>query len=370
MTDNITPEFLAKMHAALRGVKVNVSQRYVEKKKLNIAGSSAASTTPGAGSNPVTVGAAAAPKSVDAPLADSVAQTTAEAAADMADAQKAEAPKSEAPKADAPAAEGGDKGDNNYLMDEVLASEIHEVESSILHPLLDKAAPPPIEDGVFEINDTQGKLIQRTPYVKGKIHGEVQFFDAQGNMIQTYQCVGGIKQGPMRYFDVVGVLTHEVPYAKDKREGMGTFYVNGVKTAEITFHQDNMEGPAIYYAPEGYVSAAVLYHDNALQGEMRCFDAQQRLVKSFAYLKGQLNGESVTYYPGGSKVFERMYYLQNMPVDKQVQFYEDGSILSLREYDKGKLVKEKYYDTKGKEISKPEGEKIINLFPNIPGWKK
>jgi antitoxin component YwqK of YwqJK toxin-antitoxin module len=87
------------------------------------------------------------------------------------------------------------------------------------------------------------------------------------------------------------------------------------------------------------------------------------------YLKGQLNGESVTYYPGGVKVFERITYLQNVPTGKHVQFYEDGSVLCFREYEKGKVVKEKFYDTKGREVKKEQGKKITNLFPNIPGWK-
>lgn len=368
MTENITPEFLAKMHAALRGGKYNTAPKHLHKKKPSLAnpsiGSFLASPPPPLPGGPASGGVTAAAKPIDTPLADSVAQTTAEAAADMADASKAQAaPAKESKAEDA-------KGTSDDLMHTVLEAEIEEVESSLLNPLLTKVAPPPIENGMLEIKDTQDKIIQRTPYVDGKIKGEVQFFDAQGTMIQTYQCVDGIKQGSMRFFDALGVLTHEVPYVNDKREGMGTFYVNGIKTAEITFHEDNMEGPAIYYASDGYVSAAALYHNNFLHGEMRCFDAQQRLVKSFAYVKGQLSGESVTYYPGGTKVFERMTYAENVPVDKQVQFYEDGGVLSIRDYDKGKLVKEKFYNTKGKEISKAEGEKITNLFPHIPNWKK
>lgn len=357
MTDNITPEFLAKMHAALRGSKYGDPAKHGVKKKPVLATSSMASASP--------VGANSASGKLDGALAESVAQTTAGTAANMADG-----PKPEAPKAEAKPAEGGDKGSHNTLLDEVMASEIHEVENAILNPLLDKAAPPPIEDGIFEIKDTHGQLIQRTPYVKGKIKGEVQFFDPQGNLIQTQYCVDGIKQGPMRYFDTQGSMTCEIPYVKDKQEGMGTFYVNGTKVAELTFHEDKMEGPAIYYASEGYVSTAALYHDSALQGEMRCFDAQQCLIKSCHYVKGKLSGKSLLYYPGGAKIFECMEYADNVPVGKCVRFYEDGTVMSIREYDKGQLMKEKFYTPKGKEIKKEQGEKITNLFPDIPGWKR
>jgi antitoxin component YwqK of YwqJK toxin-antitoxin module len=358
MTENITPEFLAKMHAALRGAKHNVDSKHPHKKKPFLANSSIGGSLV---SSPASSAAPAA-KSVDMPLAGSVAQTTAEAAVDMADS-KVEASKPQEKK------EEGGEGFGEKVMEDVLENKIEQAENSLLDPFLAKEPPPPIENGIFEIKDTKDQIIQRTPYKNGKIHGEVQLFDAEGHKAQTYQCVGGVKQGPMHFFDASGALTHDVPYAKDHREGMATFYVNGAKAAEITFHEDRMEGPAIYYASEGYVSTAALYHDNALQGEMRCFDSQQRLVKTMCYLKGQLNGESVTYYPGGAKVFERMNYLQNVPTGKQIQFYEDGTVLSFREYDKGKLVKEKFYDTKGKEVPKKQGGKITNLFPNIPGWK-
>ena len=354
MAENITPEFLAKMHAALRGTKmVDVLKVdiYPEKKKPHA--SNVIKTVPAATS------IEQPSKPLDIPLADSVAQTTAETAADISVVKSQD--KGEP-------AEGTDSEQDSPLMNEVLAAELHEVESALLHPLLNKATPP-IEDGIFEVHDTHGQLIQRTPYVKGKIQGEVQLFDVKGNMIQTYECVDSIKQGMMRFFDESGVLTHEVPYENDKREGVGTFYVSGAKTAEISFHHDTMEGPARYYSTEGYVSAAALYHKNLLQGEMQCFDAQERLVKTLSYLKGKLNGESVTYYPGGAKVFERTHYLENVPVGKQIQFYEDGSVMSLKEYEKGKVVKEKSYDTKGHEILNPKGDKISSLLSPLTNKK-
>ena len=321
MAENITPEFLAKMHAALRGTKYNDTSKHPYKKKPALGNPSLGSAL---GSSP-----ASTPKSLDSSLADSVAQTT----ADMADS-KTETPKTQDKK------DKEEEGLGENLIEDVLENKIEEAENSILDPFLATDPPPPIENGLFEVKDSKGQIIQRKPYKNGKIHGEVQLFDAQGRKIQTYQCVEGVKQGAMHFFDGNGNLTNDVPYAKDKREGMATFYVNGTKAAEITFHEDKMEGPAIYYAPEGYVSTAALYHDNALQGEMRCFDSQQRLIKTMCYLKGQLNGESVTYYPGGVKIFERITYLQNIPTGKQVQFYEDGSVLCFREYEMGKVVKQ------------------------------
>lgn len=297
----ITPELLAKIHAATRSHKNSI----LKVPSLNEAGSNI--------------------------IVDAAIDTEANSSNSIVDGA---------------ASEISDMDSKHTIAEEVL--EDINVEEFL------ESSKPPIENGIYEVKNDLGKTVQKLCYEHGKLNGEGQVFDENGNPIQTVSYVNGKKEGPLKIYGSQGQLLSIIPYQNDQRSGTGVFYVLGAKTAEMSFQHDALEGPSVFYHSNGSIAAVLNYKNNMLQGRMECFDMQQCLVRSSFYKGGKLQGESITYYPGGIKIFEKGLFDQDKPIGKHWKFYEDQHVQSLQEYDQGKLVKDQYYDPQGNIIEKPK----------------
>jgi len=52
-----------------------------------------------------------------------------------------------------------------------------------------------VKDGIETLYDAQGRVLRKTPYVRGKKHGTVKVFYPNGDILATIQYVNGVRNG-------------------------------------------------------------------------------------------------------------------------------------------------------------------------------
>ncbi|MEI8321412.1 MAG: hypothetical protein WCG05_05365 [Alphaproteobacteria bacterium] len=243
------------------------------------------------------------------------------------------------------------------------ASTDLEAEASVPPTVTDQYSLPP-QDGIQEIKDKNGNVIQRIPYAGGKVSGVREIYSpTTQKLIQTTTYTEGIIDGKMQGFDADENLIQDMMYVQGQKQGLSTFYAKGVKIADINFVDDLMSGIATYYSPLGYVSMIASYTNNKLDGPYTLFNDKKDIIKKCTYVAGNLEGLSQTFYPSGA-LLEETVYANNLPQIKTTQYYESQKIRMIRTFDEdGKLIQEEIFQEDGALKSKKE----VSQDPLIDG---
>jgi hypothetical protein len=89
------------------------------------------------------------------------------------------------------------------------------------------------------------------------------------------------------------------------------------------------------YFPRRKVIAT--YVDNQPQGEVKCFDAQGRLICTEPYERGVLHGKRICYYPSGKK-FSEATFTNGQAHGTNSTWFENGKVAGTVEFVKGQIT--------------------------------
>lgn len=127
-----------------------------------------------------------------------------------------------------------------------------------------------------------------------------------------------------------------------------TFEIADGDTINFTGSDDKKQGFWRYYWPNGDLKYEVFYENNEKEGlEIRYYDGQDCIEFSNTYVKGMLDGPSVTFHPNCSTKCEELYR------GGKKQGYErcydqSGFIQTEANFDKGELIGTySHFDKKG-----------------------
>lgn len=238
-------------------------------------------------------------------------------------------------------------------------AQLKEKEKAASVPTPPAETPSPAAESatteIKEIKDVQGRLSQRIPFKEGKIHGTMEIYNPETQALtHKMPYAEGKLEGLFIAYDETQKPSQEIPYVQGQKKGLACFYRHGSKTSEISYENDKMNGPATFYGPNEMVQARAYYKDNHLEGPFQSFDGKKNIVRDCTYVGGLLTGPCKTFYPSG-KVFEEAVYKENKVQGAQTQYLEDGTILRrVTHNDKGQPIKEETFSSKGEKLTEKE----------------
>jgi len=147
----------------------------------------------------------------------------------------------------------------------------------------------------------------------------------QGKWIKTYQ------NGNTRY---------EGQFRNDKPYGTFTFYYEaGAVKAVNRFSDDGLIAEAQTFHPNGKLMAEGNYLNQKKHGLWKYYsDLDEKLVAQEKYSKGELDGESINYYPETGNSLEIVFYTKGELDGPYKKYFPDGQTLMTEGFYKNGLL--------------------------------
>lgn len=122
------------------------------------------------------------------------------------------------------------------------------------------------------------------------------------------------------------------------------------------------DGSSHAFYEDGSLQAVIAYKKGMLDGESLYYSPAGVLVKKVEYEKNEKVGPSLAYHDNGV-LSEELCYAHNCLDGKQKRFHPDGTLLSVEEYDRGRLMEGSYFFPHAELASKiVGGEGIFSCF--------
>jgi hypothetical protein len=105
-------------------------------------------------------------------------------------------------------------------------------------------------DGEWITYTPKGKIIRKINYIKGKLHGNSQFFYASGKLKLTASFIDGKKDGSWKYYTEKGKVYIDGEYSKDKPINIWT--IKDLKGSQILVQYDFSKSTYLKNEPLAY----------------------------------------------------------------------------------------------------------------------
>ncbi len=170
-------------------------------------------------------------------------------------------------------------------------------------------------EGVANAWDDEGNLRASISYVKGKLDGRAESYHANGKIWKSQSLSKGRLEGKSKIYRSNGELLSEQSYKEGVLHGPSQrFWEKGAAAAKEEYHQGKLIS-GVYFSPKGKVLSQVtegsgyravfrktsLYRleevqEGSIQGSVREFSKEHKLVKKFFTRGGLKHGQEVYYY--------------------------------------------------------------------------
>ncbi len=217
-------------------------------------------------------------------------------------------------------------------------------------------------EGVSEYYHTNGKVWKLSPYLHGQLHGTQKIFLNDSTLFQTTDYTEGRKNGTsVRYWDLAHIAYHE-KYSEGKLLEASYYDAYGKSVAEI---RDGSGQKAIFN--KNFLDRLETYAKGVQEGAVKVFDEKGALLRTYAIVDGEKQGEELDYYPETGKPKLQLSWndgvlqgtvkswyengqlesqremSQNKKCGLLTAWYENGALMLVEEYDQDNLVKGEYY---------------------------
>lgn len=141
-----------------------------------------------------------------------------------------------------------------------------------------------------------------------------------------------VLQGESKLFDQSGAISVEEYYVNGMKEGICKYYQAGILSTSTMYHKDKVHGPYSTYNNSILLRQGILYAEIEIDGKL-AFNIH--------------DGTKTEYYNNGiTRSIE--HYVMGKKVGVWEQFYEDGKLKELKEFDNNlQIGKSVYWDHKG-----------------------
>lgn len=208
--------------------------------------------------------------------------------------------------------------------------------------------------------------------------GEVTLYFVEGGKRQHFFLKDDEIEGIAEVFDRCGNLIDKLSYSKGLREGSGgSFYSSGKKQLTYAYKAGKRHGEFVEYYENGVVHETYQYTEGELEGEYYEYYADGKLKTKGSYKNGDVDGEWKHYYSTGAiektgfykaglAIGEWQFYTPQNVISEKRNFnaqgnwhgestvYHLGAVYYVRTFKNDLLIKLAYYDKNGKIVSKVE----------------
>lgn len=264
-------------------------------------------------------------------------------------------------------------------------------------------------DGLSQAWDEEGNLLAEIPYSKGQLEGMANYFHpnkavwkkipyhknfpdgcteiflSDGKLLQKTHFSQGILHGESLRYWMPDVLASR-EFFKEGKLASGQYYdIHGGKMAEI----EGGTGTRAVFSKD-YIMEYHEYRDGELHGKVRVYSKEGQLIRDYHVKKGKrdgvetfyfetispgqpklalewrenkIQGSVKTWYPNGTQESQREFS-RNQKNGLAMAWYQDGNIMLIEEYKNDKLVKGEYF-AKGekKSVSKiTKGNGVAHIY--------
>lgn len=246
-------------------------------------------------------------------------------------------------------------------------------------------------DGISKAWDEQGKLQAEILYCKGELEGMSTYYHANGTVWKRLPFHKNLLSGIMEIFLEDGQLMQTSEYTVGQRTGVSIRYWPDKSIASNEIYKEGLLVTAQYFDTSGQMVAEVEegegyraifgkdfaaeiqeIHGGILEGEVRLFDKNGKLLRYYSIHNNLKHGEyveywdkktlsdkavpklAITYYEGKIQGHVRTWYDNGIQESQKemstnaknglsTAWYRDGSLMMIEEYDHDKLKRGEYY---------------------------
>lgn len=190
-------------------------------------------------------------------------------------------------------------------------------------------------------------------------------YEETGNtaLVQTFE--NGKQNGPFEVHYLDGKLQIKGNYKDDKKDGVWEYYrEDGTLEGKVTYKNDEANGKYESYFENG----KTLYSDGTYvngkkNGIEKEYYMSEKLQSATTY-KNDTPEETIMYYPSG-----KIYMKRNYNKTHEITYYYENGQFFLSGYVKNNTAygEWKYYDKKGKLVTKGEYNQISKTFETVFG---
>jgi len=212
-----------------------------------------------------------------------------------------------------------------------------------------------------------GEIKKIVPYLQGVIHGKVKEYDMYGNLAAEIEYQLGEKHGLVSFLGSDTIPAYEEEYVKGKLKrgvykdptgavasrvedgsGIQTFYENGHLRKKLSISNGEQAGEMWLYNEEGVLESSFSLKNGEKHGLETLYFLDETPKLAMNWHNGEVAGQVKTWYRSGLVKSETDMH-DNTKHGMGIAWYEDGSLMLVEEYEKGKLVSGKYFK-KGEEM--------------------
>ena len=188
-------------------------------------------------------------------------------------------------------------------------------------------------------------------------------YEETGNtaLVQTFE--NGKQNGPFEVHYLDGKLQIKGNYKDDKKDGVWEYYrEDGTLEGKVTYKNDEANGKYEAYFENG----KTLYSDGTyVNGKKNGIEKEYYMsgkLQSATTYKNDTPEETIMYYPSG-----KIYMKRNYNKTHEITYYYENGQFFLSGYVKNNTAygEWKYYDKKGKLVTKGEYNQISKTFETV-----
>ncbi len=139
-----------------------------------------------------------------------------------------------------------------------------------------------------------------------------------------------------------GQLVEEGEYVNNKKNGVWTkYYPNGKKKQELTFVNNIANGYAKIYYKSGQVQEEGMWHQNKWSGHYKFYNENGNLKYDWNYNSSGKREGPQRYFHDNGVIMYAGDWKNGAESGELVEYYEDGSVMTRRYFNNGKIEEEK-----------------------------
>jgi antitoxin component YwqK of YwqJK toxin-antitoxin module len=220
-------------------------------------------------------------------------------------------------------------------------------------------------NGKYISNYESGCIQERGVKVMGKFDGLIEiFYDSTNATKEISNYVLGKLDGPQLFLrpngDTIAFENYKVISKKDQIESIlhgvqKLYFSNGKLESEVNYNVGQLDGIYKKYNKEGILINDRNFKKGKENGKCISYYDDGKKMLEENWKEGVKNGAFIFYFPNDSIKFQENY-VKGIPQGWFKENYDNNQKKSEIFYEKGKIIKEQYWNEYGQDLTKEKKE--------------
>ncbi len=224
--------------------------------------------------------------------------------------------------------------------------------STAFHSLAQDTIP---ENGVYTKYFHSNGVIASSGYLnEGKPDGYWRTFYSSGQLKSEGNRVNFELEGPWKFYDQEGSLYLIINYQNGLKHGFRKSFEDSTLVSAEYFIQDKKDSISLFYYPTGQVHKKIPFENGKEEGQGFVYREDGTIIELRTYRSGVLvrnqfinkldelgrkEGRYIEFYPDGTMKWEG-YFKQDLKHGYFKYYFEDGTLKTTERYENGVLIED------------------------------